>query len=74
MRSNRTLKFFRSYIKSASDLSGKERTVILKRLRRVSLEQIGKVFKVTEGRIRQIEKVAIKKLKSKARQLNLFKK
>jgi len=74
MRSNRTLKYFRYFIKKAPDLTGKERTVLFKRLRRISLEEIGKIFNVTEGRIRQIERLAVSKMRSKVRQLNLFKK
>ena len=74
MRSNKTLKYFRHFVREAPDLSGKEKEILLKRLRRISLEQIGKAFQVTEGRVRQIEKKAISKIRSKARQLNLFKK
>ena len=72
MRSNQTLKYFRFYIRKAPDLSGKEKTILLKRLRRTSLEEIGKLYDLTEGRIRQIEKSALRKIKSKARQLSLF--
>jgi len=72
MRSNRTVNYFSFFIKNIPDLSGKERTVLLSRLRKKTLEGIGKKFDVTEGRIRQIEKFAIGKLRSKSHQLALF--
>lgn len=74
MRSNQTIKFFASFIKNTSDLSGKEKEILAKRLRKKPLEKIGKVYGVTEARIRQIEKEGLKKLRSKARQLALFQK
>ncbi|HLE49198.1 MAG TPA: sigma factor-like helix-turn-helix DNA-binding protein [Patescibacteria group bacterium] len=74
MRSNQTQRYFRNFIKKIPNLSGKEKDVLLKRLRRETLENIGKPFKLTEGRIRQIEHTALVKLKSKKRQLALFRK
>lgn len=74
MRSNKTLRYFSFFIKKIPDLSGKEREILLKRLRKKTLISIGKYYGVTEGRIRQIEKIAIRKIKSKSRQLALFKK
>lgn len=74
MTPNRTLRYFSFFIKKIPDLTGKERKVLLARLRKKTLEVIGKSFNVTEGRIRQIERKAIGKIKSKSHQLNLFKK
>jgi len=74
MRSNRTLKYFSGFIKKIPDLTGKERVILLGRLRKKTHIMIGKSFGVTEGRIRQIEKTSIRKIKSKSHQLNLFRK
>lgn len=74
MRSNKTLKYFSFLVKNIPDLTGKERKVLLGRLRKKTLETIGKSFDVTEGRVRQIEKVALNKIRGKSRQLALFKK
>lgn len=73
MRANRTVRYFSAYIKTLPHLTSKERTVLLRRLKQVTLEKIGEKFSVTEGRVRQIEKVAIKKMKSKKIQQSLFK-
>jgi len=72
--SNKTLKYFSHFIQKIPDLSGKEKVVMLGRLRKKTLSFIGKSFGVTEGRIRQIEKSGIKKIRSKSHQLALFKK
>ena len=69
---NKTLAYFRIFIKNSSFLSGKVKAVILKRLQKTTLTEIGKKFGLTEGRIRQIEKLALAKIKSKTRQLTLF--
>ncbi len=74
MTPNRTLRYFSFFIKKIPDLTGKERKVLLGRLRKRTLEAIGKYFSVTEGRIRQIEKAAIEKIKGNSHQLALFKK
>jgi DNA-binding CsgD family transcriptional regulator len=74
MTPNRTLRYFSFFVKKIPDLSGKERQVLLGRLRKKTLETIGKSFGLTEGRIRQVEKTAIKKIKSNSHQLALFKK
>ena len=73
MRSNRTIKYFSSFVKNISDLSGKERLVLLGRLKENTHVALGKKWNVTEGRIRQIERGAIGKIKSKTHQLSLFK-
>ena len=74
MRSNKTLRYFSKLIRNIPDLSGKERKVLLGRLRKKTHALIGHTFDVTEGRVRQIEKKAIGKIRSKKHQLNLFQK
>jgi DNA-directed RNA polymerase sigma subunit (sigma70/sigma32) len=74
MRSNKTLKFFSAYVKKLPHLTLQEKEVVVRRLRKATLVTIGKLYGVTEGRVRQIEKKAIAKIRSKKRQLSLFKK
>ena len=74
MRSNKTLKYFSSFVRSAPNLTGKEKEVVVKRLNKKTLQGIGEAWGLTEARIRQIESVAIRKLKSESKQLALFKK
>lgn len=73
MRSNQTLKYFSSLIRNIPDLTGRERRVLLKRIKKMTHVAIGKKWNVTEGRIRQIERTALLKVKSKAHQMALFK-
>ena len=73
MRSNKTLKYFSSFINSVSELSGREKRVLLKRLTNHTHIFIGQKWKVSEGRIRQIEQEAVNKVSSKTHQLDLFK-
>ena len=73
MRANRTLRFFLAHIKKLPQLSFKEKEVLSRRLKSVTLEKIGLKYKVTEGRIRQIEKQTLAKIKSKSYQRPLFK-
>ena len=72
MRANRTLRYFTAHIRKLPHLTSKEKDVLVRRLRKVTLEKIGKSYEVTEGRIRQIEKIAIKKVRSKHYQQALF--
>jgi len=73
MRPNQTLKYFSALINNISDLDGREKIILLKRLKKNTLVAIGKKWNITEGRVRQIEKEAISKIKSKTRQLSFFK-
>ena len=50
-----------------------EKDVLIQRLHKITLEKIGYAYSLTEARIRQIEKIAIKKVKSKLYQQILFK-
>jgi DNA-directed RNA polymerase sigma subunit (sigma70/sigma32) len=74
MRANRTISYFAAHIRKLPNLTSKEKDIIIRRLRSVTLEKIGNNYSVTEARIRQIEKSAIFKIKLKAYQLRLFKK
>ncbi len=73
MRSNQTLKYFSYFVKHIPQLTEKEKKVLFERLKEITLSKIGKSFNLTEGRIRQIEKGAIAKIKSKIYQPSLFK-
>ncbi len=73
MRPNKTLTYFVSHIRKLPHLTSKEKDILVNRLKRTTLEKIGYKYQVTEGRIRQIEKTAIKKMKNKFYQQRLFK-
>lgn len=72
MRANQTIRFFASQIVSLPLLSEKEKDILTKRLDEFTLKKIGKGYKVTGERIRQIEKRAITKVKIKSYQPDLF--
>lgn len=72
MIANQTVKHFIKFIDKFPLLSEKERLVLSQRLQEKKLKKIGRKFKVTAERIRQIEFGAILKLKQKYRQLALF--
>lgn len=74
MKANKTIKYFTSHIRKLPQLTPKEKTILIKRLKENTLEKIGEKYGVTEGRIRQIEKSAITKIKRKIYQQSLFKK
>jgi DNA-directed RNA polymerase sigma subunit (sigma70/sigma32) len=74
MRGNRTLRYFAAHVKKLPFLTFREKYVLKKRSKGITLEKIGKKFGVTEGRIRQIEKAAIQKIKSGIHQQKLFEK
>ena len=73
MRSNKTLSYFTAHIRKYPHLSVKEKEILIFRLKKRTLVNIGEKFGVTEARIRQIERIAIRKIKSKMIQLALFK-
>ncbi|OGM25005.1 hypothetical protein A3D00_04225 [Candidatus Woesebacteria bacterium RIFCSPHIGHO2_02_FULL_38_9] len=73
MRRNRTLSYFSARILKLPHLTSKEKDVLIQRLHKITLEKIGYAYSLTEARIRQIEKIAIKKVKSKLYQQILFK-
>ena len=67
------MKYLGYFVKHIPRLDIREKKVLLDRLNGITLEEIGKSFSLTEGRIRQIEKEAVAKIKSKIYQLSLFK-
>ena len=69
---NRTIKYFISIVQNSKELSKKEKEILIKRLRDKTLEKIGKKYKVSAERIRQIEEKALLKFIQKICQLNLF--
>ena len=73
MQRNRTVRYFTAFVRNLPHLTSKEKIVLIRRLKTETLERIGKKFGVTEGRVRQIERQAIKKTKSKVYQQRLFK-
>lgn len=70
--SNRTVGYFASIIKNSKELNKKEKEVLVKRLKDTTLEKIGKRYKVSGERVRQIEEQALLKFIKKACQLFLF--
>lgn len=69
---NQTLSYFVNFIINSRKLDPKEEDILVKRLRKKNLREIGKKYKLTYERIRQIESQALKKLKSKISQGKLF--
>ncbi len=62
---NQTIGYFANFIRKSMRLTPKEEDVLLRRLKRKRLKQIGRCYKVSDERIRQIEADALTKLKSK---------
>ncbi len=72
MIANQTVRYFIKIVKDSKELNQKEKDVLIARLEEKTLEKIGKKYKLTAERIRQIEEVAIKKFLAKINQLFLF--
>ena len=70
--SSQTRDYFISFIQNAKEISRKEKEILIKRLRAQKLEKIGRKYKVTAERIRQIEKGALLKFGKKITQLLLL--
>ena len=70
--SSQTLKYFNSIISDAKELNRKEKEILIKRLKKQKLQKIGRKYRVTAERVRQIEKEALLKFKKKMIQLMLF--
>ena len=73
MRANKTLRYFSARVKELPQLTSREKDILLSRLEDLTLKVIGKKHGLTAERIRQIELNAIEKIKSKSKQLRLFK-
>ena len=69
---NQTIKYFSSLISDSRELNRKEKDVLLRRLKKQRLEKIGKRYKVTGERVRQIEDQALGKFTKKILQLLLL--
>lgn len=70
--SSQTLAYFKSIIQSSKELTRKEKEIILRRLEKKPLRKIGRKYKLTGERIRQIEKGALGKFLKKTCQLILI--
>ena len=70
--SNQTAKYFISLVKRAKELNGKEKDILIRRLKYATLEKIGRKHKVSGERIRQVEEKALGKFIKKMIQLMLF--
>lgn len=73
-KGNQTLIYFTSLIQDSEKLNKKEKDILIKRIRGRHLRKIGRKYKVSAERVRQIEETAIKKLLKKIYQLMLFEK
>lgn len=70
--SSQTKDYFIAFIQNAKELTKKEKEILIKRLRTQRLEKIGRKYKLTGERIRQIEKSALAKFNKKITQLLLL--
>lgn len=70
---NQTINCFKKIIEESDKLNKKEKEILIKRVKGKTLEDIGKKYKVTAERIRQIEEYAVNKFLKKIYQLVLFK-
>lgn len=71
--SSQSLDYFISIVNAARNLTKKEKDILVRRLHGVTLQKIGRRYKVTDERIRQIEEEALDKLgNKKISQLLLF--
>jgi len=71
--STKTITHFIAIIKKSNFFSKKERDILIRRTRGQTLKKIGKKYKLTAERIRQIEEAALNKFTKRILQLNLFK-
>jgi DNA-directed RNA polymerase sigma subunit (sigma70/sigma32) len=70
--SSQTISYFISIIKNAKELDKKEKDILIRRLKETTLEKIGRKYKVTGERIRQVEERSLQKFIKKMCQLLLF--
>lgn len=70
--SNQTVTYFIDFVKSTHKLKPKEVDILTLRLKRKQLKLIGRKYKLSDERIRQIEKESLIKLKDKSYQEKLF--
>ncbi len=72
MVGNQTVRYFIKIIQDSKELKNKEKEILIARLEEKTLEKIGKKYKLSAERIRQIEEKAIDKFLDKVAQLFLF--
>lgn len=70
--SNQTIWYFTSLIKRSNQFTRKEKEILMYRLKHKKLEKIGKKYRLTAERIRQIEEKALEKFEKQILQLRLF--
>jgi len=69
---SKSREYFTSLIVNSKNLNKKEKDILVRRLRGSTLAWIGRRYKLTAERIRQIEEGALIKLGKKISQLLLF--
>ncbi len=69
---NRTIGYFLNFLKKSPRLKPKEADILSLRLRKKKLKTIGRRYKVSYERIRQIEKESLVKLNKNTYQEKLF--
>lgn len=69
---NQTKAYFKNLIEVSRELSRKEKDILTARLSGKTLRKIGRKYKITAERIRQVEKNILANLIKRARQLLLF--
>lgn len=69
---SRSEEYFISIVVSSKNLNKKEKDIVVKRIRGMTLRRIGRRYRLTAERIRQIEEEALTKLSKKISQLLLF--
>ena len=70
--SNQSVAYFALFIKNSKELTFREKEILLYRLRKKTLKKLGRKYRLSGERIRQIEKQAINKFFKKTNQLPLF--
>ncbi|HGE72705.1 TPA: hypothetical protein ENX78_17845 [Candidatus Poribacteria bacterium] len=69
---NQTIAYFKTIVNSSKELNKKEKEILLRRLEHKTLSKIGRKYKLSAERIRQLEEKALFKFIKKACQLLLF--
>lgn len=70
--SNKTIVYFSSVVLASKELTPREKDILEERLKKTKLRKIAKKYSVSPERIRQIERIALKKIIQKQAQLMLF--
>lgn len=73
MMNNQTIVYFIQIVNNTEFLKNKEKAILVDRLKGKSLEAIGKKFKLSAERIRQIEENSLSKFFKSIKQLIMFK-